>query len=95
MTQQSDSVPRVVEALCFELMAAACPVLIVWVERPPSMAMLKEPHKTWLTAHAGDVVLISSQVAVIKSVVLYQVLPESEQFKVVRSAAAWLAGHVD
>lgn len=84
--------PREIRALMFELVADRFSGLIVRLDDPPKLTYLQNQQRTWLTAHAGDVVVFCGQLETIKAVSLYRVHPVDQNDRYVTSGVAWLAG---
>ena len=84
----------IIHALEFELRADKYMAFIIWPETPPTTVRLISSRKTWLTAKAGDAVLVNDQRHFIEEVRLYRVDPAGENGQTVQSGQAWIDGEV-
>lgn len=83
---------RTVGAIRFEVASENLRWLHVWLDHSPWLASLENPQLSWLTARAGDVIVMNGERLPIKAVSLWRVHPAEERGRVVTCAADWLAG---
>ena len=82
--------PRTIHALEFELRSDSYRAVIVWPARPPDTVRLINSRKTWLSAKAGDAVLVDGERFFIKEVRLYRADPTESNGRTVESGQAWV-----
>jgi hypothetical protein len=83
---------RVICALSFELQGETPQAVSVWLGAVPYGVRLADSKKTWLTAKAGDSLVVNGKPETIARVRLYSVFPFDHCDREVTCAADWLAG---
>ena len=74
----------IIHALEFELTADKYMAVIIWPDKPSTTVRLISSRKSWLTAKAGDAVLVNDQRHFIKEVRLYRADPAGQNGQTVK-----------